>query len=373
MFAFGSVTGAVAQPTRQNGNSDPSADMTPRLRKHVTPVMPGEAANAIRSGSFAEIAGAILPPEKMAPTRSSFLATWQPVSGAISYRIDVSTDPAFGATVSGYDGLDVGNVLSRIVCRLKPATKYYYRVRAYNSAGMATSAEVMSVATTSGSGLVINPTFDTSITGNPNAAAIESMINQAIALYQPLFGDPVTAEIRFRFSTTEPDGSPLPAGAIAESYYVVYYILWSTYIASLKSDAKTTNDTAANANLPSLPITTDLVPSSADGRAVGLDTPPAMFANGTVGPGGTYDGIVTLNSSKPFQFTRPPSSGSFDARRSAEHEIDEILGLGSYLGGSRRTRNFVRRICSAGRPPACGAMLQSARVTFRSTMESPTS
>ena len=85
----------------------------------------------------------------------------------------------------------------------------------------------MSAATTSGSGLVINPTFDTSITSNPNAAAIESMINQAIALYQPLFSDPVTAEIRFRYSTTGPDGSPFPSGAVAESYYVVYYIPWS--------------------------------------------------------------------------------------------------------------------------------------------------
>ena len=65
-----------------------------------------------------------------------------------------------------------------------------------------------------------------------------------------------------------------------------------------------------------------------------------MFANGTVGSGGTYDGIVTLNSSEPFQFTRPPSSGNFDARRSTEHEMDEVLGLGSYLGGSPEDTEF---------------------------------
>src|SRR5437667_12818253 len=56
-----------------------------------------------------------------------------------------------------------------------------------------------------------------------------------------------------------------------------------------------------------------------------------MFANGTVGNGGPYDGIVTLNSSPPFQFTRPPSASNFDALRSIEHEMDEVLGLGSYL------------------------------------------
>jgi hypothetical protein len=57
-----------------------------------------------------------------------------------------------------------------------------------------------------------------------------------------------------------------------------------------------------------------------------------MFANGTVGSGGPYDGIVTLNSTQPFQFTRPAISGKFDAQRATEHEMDEVIGLGSYLG-----------------------------------------
>ena len=58
-----------------------------------------------------------------------------------------------------------------------------------------------------------------------------------------------------------------------------------------------------------------------------------MFANGTVGGGGPYDGIVTLNSALPFQFTRPTSASNFDAQRSTEHEMDEVIGLGSRLGG----------------------------------------
>ena len=57
-----------------------------------------------------------------------------------------------------------------------------------------------------------------------------------------------------------------------------------------------------------------------------------MFANGTVGPGGPYDGIVTLNSSIPFQFTRPVNASNFDAQRVVEHEMDEVMGLGSRLG-----------------------------------------
>ena len=57
------------------------------------------------------------------------------------------------------------------------------------------------------------------------------------------------------------------------------------------------------------------------------DTPPAMFANGTVGTGGPYDGIVTLNSASLFQFTRPTDPNKFDAQRAIEQEIDKIMGL----------------------------------------------
>src|SRR5262249_53922790 len=41
--------------------------------------------------------------------------------------------------------------------------------------------------------------------------------------------------------------------------------------------------------------------------------------------------IVTINSADAFSFTRPPAGGTFDAQRTTEHEIDEILGLGSFL------------------------------------------
>src|SRR5262249_22068505 len=146
------------------------------------------------------------------------------------------------------------------------------------------------------SGLVIVPTFDTTITNNVNAAAIEASINRAIALYQSLFTDPITINIRFRFANTDPTGTRLPDGSVAKSFYVIYYVPWTTYTLSLKADAKTTNDVAANEHLPNTLLTTNLVPSSAGGRAVDLNTPPAMFANGTIGDAGPYDGIVTLNS-----------------------------------------------------------------------------
>jgi hypothetical protein len=126
----------------------------------------------------------------------------------------------------------------------------------------------------------------------------------------------------------------LPAGRISQSNYVYYTIPWNTAVDALRADAKTNNDNLAIASLPGSALSPNLLPASANGRAVGADTPPAMFANGTVGNGGPYDGIVTLNSADPFQFTRPTTSGSFDAQRSTEHEIDEVIGFGSRLGNN---------------------------------------
>src|SRR6266566_513943 len=265
------------------------------------------------------------------PTRSSFMASWDSVSGAIGYRLDVSTNSSFSSYLNGYQDLDVGNVTGLVVTGLSRGTTYYYRVRAYGATGAGGYSGVMAATTVATTGLIIHATFDSSITSNPNAAAIEAMINRAISIYESLFSDPITIQIFFRYSTTAPDGTPLSAGTISQSDLVVYTFPWSTYINALRADAKTSNDDLANASLPGTALSSNIKPSSANGRAVALNTPPAMFANGTVGNGGPYDGIVTLNSAVPYQFTRPTSGSNFDAQRSTEHEMDEVIGFGSQV------------------------------------------
>jgi hypothetical protein len=65
-------------------------------------------------------------------TASSFTANWTSVSGATSYRLDVSTSNTFGTYVPGYQDLNVGNVTNKNVTGLAANTFYYYRVRAFN-------------------------------------------------------------------------------------------------------------------------------------------------------------------------------------------------------------------------------------------------
>jgi hypothetical protein len=286
--------------------------------------------NFIRLPNAREVAPndeVVLPP----PTRSSFIATWPNVTGANGYLLDVSTSRSFNSFLDGYHDLDVGDAMGRAVTGLGLGTTYYYRVRPYDVKGAGRYSATFAATTEATTGLVIHATFDSSITGNPNSAAIEATINAAIAIYESLFTDLITAEIRFRYSTTQPNGNPMPAGRIAQSDFVYYSVPWNTYIGVLRADARTGNDNIANASLPASALSTNVLPSSAAGRTVGLDTPPAVFADGTVGSGGPYDGIVTLNSSSPYQFTRPPAGGNYDAQRAFEHEMDEVMGLGSHL------------------------------------------
>jgi hypothetical protein len=292
-----------------------------------------------------------------APTRGTFTATWESANGATGYRLDVSTSSSFSSFVNGYNNLDVGNVTQWMVTGLNRGTTYYYRVRAYDADGIGENSDVMTAATVATVGLIIHPTFHSSITNRPNAAAIRAMINRAISIYESRFRDPVTVEILFRYTNTFPNGQPFPSGQISQSDWVYYTVPWNSYIQALRRDATTKNDVLANASLPDNcgggtptptptatptptvtptptpcgPLSNSIFATSANGRAVGLHTRPAMFANGTVGPDGPFDGIVTLNSAAAFQFSRPPNGNHFDAQYFTEHEIDEVLGFGSYL------------------------------------------
>jgi outer membrane protein assembly factor BamB len=83
------------------------------------------------------------------------------VSGAIGYRLDVSTSSSFTSYVPGYQNRNVGNVTSYNVTGLSASTAYHYRVRAYNGGGATSgNSNVITVTTLSATGppvVITNP------------------------------------------------------------------------------------------------------------------------------------------------------------------------------------------------------------------------
>jgi hypothetical protein len=331
-----SMSGAAIAQTQEKSSAKSSPQF--QVGVHLSRAKPDSGEpdiGAIARETADAIAGNIKQPV-MKPTRSSFLAKWHAVRGATGYRLDVSNSPSFDSYVSNYRSMDLGNATCHVVSGLDRGTTYYYRVQPYTLAGTGSNSETRSETTANtNSGLVIVPTFDSTITNDPRSNAIQAMIISAIQKYQTLFSDPITVFIRFRLSAFHLEGDPMGT-LVGASNSSTWFRPWNTYIAALKTDGKTQNDMTANGTLPSTPLATDIVVRSAAGRAVGLlDTPPVMFADGSLGPGGPYDGIITLNPAHPLQFTRPVAAGNYDAQMFTEHEIDEVLGLGSHLNSPR--------------------------------------
>ena len=187
------------------------------------------------------------------------------------------------------------------------------------------SATVTTIALLAGhaaQALTITPTFSSTITSDPNAAAIEGVINSAIATYQHDFTDPINVTINFQAMTS----------GLGQSNTFFYQLNYNTLITALHADAKTPNDATALSLLPiqaTNPVTgsTLINAKTANIRALNI---PGSFPSGL--PGG-FDGIIGLNT-HITDVGSPGTSGQFNLLGVTEHEIDEVLGLGSDLPGT---------------------------------------
>ena len=183
------------------------------------------------------------------------------------------------------------------------------------------AAALCLAATGQASLITINPTFDATITSDPNAASIEGTINAAINYYDTTFTtsnafSPLTVNITFQ-----------EGGGLGGSLTTVYKVNYSSFITNLHTASSgDTTDTTALAGLPvsaTNPVTgtTTINLKSANCRALGLGCTLAS------------DGTITLNTS----LTNPGSLGStgqYSLLAVTEHEIDEVLGLGSDANSS---------------------------------------
>ncbi len=135
------------------------------------------------------------------PTATSFKAKWDPVTGATSYQVDVSTDN-FATFFTGYNSKVVAasSVPEELVQGLTPLTSYKYRVRSVNAGGVSANSNEVSVLTASQGGgnkpldipLTNNPTFTKNFSGNSTVATV--IVNDGTA--------PISVVLKYRTITT---------------------------------------------------------------------------------------------------------------------------------------------------------------------------
>ena len=190
-----------------------------------------------------------------------------------------------------------------------------------------------------GLAIVITPTFDTSITSDPNAAAIEAAIQAAIQVYEARFSDPITVTIKFQEMSS----------GLGESSWSYYNISYTQFRAALAGDASDIADTTALAHLPSTTNnpasgTANVRVKTANIRALGI---AGSFPSGL--PGGV-DGIIMLNTGITNYTRTSIDPNKYDLRAVVMHEMDEVLGLGSSLdaGSSNPLPEDLFRYTSSG-------------------------
>jgi hypothetical protein len=195
---------------------------------------------------------------------------------------------------------------------------------------LAASLLLAGVAGHSAQALVINAGFESSITSAANAAAIESSINTADHAIASLFTNPGTVNILFTTAA---------GGFLGQSSNGLYGASYSGFTGLLAADAAAHpgNSTLATA-VANLSHGNDAngsrnIAATSALLRVGLGVTgatPCYNAAGTFvgGCGQTYDAVITLSTSNPIDYTRPTVSGTYDAVRIVEHEVDEVLGGG---------------------------------------------
>jgi hypothetical protein len=157
--------------------------------------------------------------------------------------------------------------------------------------------------------MIINVTYDSSVTSASNAAQIEGAIQAAVQFYEHAFTNNITVNIDFKFA-------PLSGSAAAQNNFNGFLYSYSQVEAALKASAKSADDNTAYSTLPGADPTGGgqfFVPTAA-ARLLGLSSSMPQF-----------DDTVTLNSNLAWTFdpNNRAVAGQYDAIGALEHEISE--------------------------------------------------
>jgi hypothetical protein len=168
--------------------------------------------------------------------------------------------------------------------------------------------------------LSFTATYLSSITSSPDAAAIEGDIQSVLSMYSSNIFNNINVSIDFGTMNS----------GLGESSFSFDTVPYQTYCTDLAASATSASDATATANLGACgaknPVngTTSIELKYANANAVGINDAP---------PGGS-DGTILINTSITDGGTGNCTGDCYSFQATLEHELDEILGLGSALANT---------------------------------------
>jgi hypothetical protein len=201
-------------------------------------------------------------------------------------------------------------------------------------ASVLAGAVTLALTVTPARALVIQPTFDSSITSSPNAAQIEGSINGAINAIDALYSNAITVPVDFTFNAGA-------AGNLLSTNQFYNSVSYATYVSELQADSA--------AHPSNTVLSTAIANLSKGNNASGasnmaLSTALAAMLSGGSAPsiGSGNAPVVNINSNVTnWSYTQPSTAGNFDLIGGLEHELDEVLGG----GGAGSTLNSIGGSC----------------------------
>lgn len=185
---------------------------------------------------------------------------------------------------------------------------------------------IFSLVQTVAHAMVINITYDSSITGLGNAAQVESAINTAAQTFEALYTNNITVNVTAHFT----NNISLGMSQTQETSGIPPNPLYSEVTNYLRATRTTA---AASNSVASLPATdptgggTWWLPT-AEARTFAAATGTTVY--GVVANDSTQDGDVYFQSTITYTYdpTNRAVGSQFDLISVAEHEISEVLGRG---------------------------------------------
>ncbi|HEY3897722.1 MAG TPA: NF038122 family metalloprotease, partial [Chthoniobacter sp.] len=200
-------------------------------------------------------------------------------------------------------------------------------------------AFLLSGAASSKAQLTITAEFDSSITSLSNAAAVETAIDAAISQTESLITTPYVDNVKIDFQSNI-------ATPLAENISALGNISYTQYLSDLQANplksatqiqAISTMPSTGNAFSAAFNGDTTMTLTAANLAAIG----ETQLANQVVQGNGGINGTVYLNTSIMNASRTGLTSqddGNYDLQSAAQHEMDEVLGIGGYAstldGGS---------------------------------------